>query len=86
MRHAARIDGNKRKIVDALRQHGAYVYDLKLPVDLMVGYKGRTILMEVKVKNKGRFTPLQNEFLDEWTGGPLWVVYSVEDAIEALGE
>jgi len=48
MRHAARVDSNQTEIVAAFRAIGASVFVLKLPVDLLVGYAGKTVLVEVK--------------------------------------
>ena len=86
MRVAARTDSNKREIVKALEERGAFVYDLKQPVDLLVGYKSRTILMEIKRNKGGIFTPAQNKFFDAWPGGELWVVRSVKEAMEVLDQ
>ena len=43
MRYAARSDANQSEIVAALRASGASVFVLKLPVDLLVGYAGKTL-------------------------------------------
>lgn len=85
MRYAARIDANKDQVVSALRAAGAYVWDLKLPVDLLVGYNGVTILMEIKRDNKAKFTPLQRRFFEEWLGGTLCRVDSPDAALRAIG-
>ena len=53
MKRAARIDAHQPAIVQALRDMGATVYYIKEPVDLVVGYRGMTILMEVK-NEKGK--------------------------------
>jgi Holliday junction resolvase len=55
MRYANRIDANQNQIVDAMRKVGAVVRIISqgdgIP-DLLVGYKGYTILMEVKDGDK----------------------------------
>ena len=55
MRRAARVDENQGLIVKALRACGATVRIITqgdgIP-DLLVGYRGHTILMEVKDGNK----------------------------------
>jgi hypothetical protein len=88
MRHAARIDANKLEIVKTLRAAGFYVYDLKLPVDLLVGRGRQTWLIECKDGKKppsGRkLTALQADFLKNWTGGGLVVVTSPQEALELL--
>lgn len=91
MRRAARRDDGENDIVDALRTAGAVVRVVTqgdgLP-DLLVGYRGYTILMEVKDGTKPpsarRLTEAEEKFFMEWTGGLLVVVNSVEEALEVL--
>lgn len=88
MRYAARTDANKAAIVAALRAAGAVVWDLKLPVDLLVGIDGRTLLIEIKDGNKPpsarRHTPLQAAFMATWIGGPVVTVTDVDGALRAM--
>lgn len=84
MRYAARVDANQEDIVAQLRAAGAYVYVLKLPVDLLVGYKGHTILVEVKDGSKKKLTKLQEDFFLRWMGGALCRVDSAEAALRIL--
>ena len=91
MRYANRIDANQNKIVDGLRKAGAYVRIISqgdgIP-DLLVGYNGFTILMEVKdgdkVPSARKLTEAEQKFFDEWDGGMLVVINSVEEALEIL--
>ena len=91
MRYANRIDANQNAIVEALRKAGAYVRIISqgdgIP-DLLVAYKGYTILMEVKDGNKPpsarKLTEAEQKFFDEWKGGMLVVVNSVEESIATL--
>jgi hypothetical protein len=53
--------------------------------DLLVGYAGETLLMEIKRNNKSRFTPDQLDFMGKWKGGAISRVDSVDAAIRALG-
>ena len=85
MRYAARVDENQAAIVQALRNAGAYVWIIGLPVDLLVGYKDRTLLMEVKTTSKKRLTGLQATFFEKWTGGTLCRVDSPESALRMIG-
>ena len=55
-----------------------------LPVDLLIGYAGKSALIEIKRDAKARKTPLQQEFFDKWTGGTLARVDSVEAALRLL--
>lgn len=90
MRRAARVDETQAGIVSAMRAMGAYVWAIGLPVDLLCGYRGHTILVEVK-KLVGKrepkptsYTPLQKDFLSEWRGGPVATVCDVDSAIRLL--
>ena len=91
MRHAARIDANQEQIVSALRAMGATVRIVTqgngLP-DLLVGFRGVTVLMEVKdgqkVPSARKLTPAEQKFFDEWQGGIVAIVNSVDEAIALL--
>jgi hypothetical protein len=91
MRYANRIDANQNDIVNTLRECGATVRIVSqgdgIP-DLLVGYQGYTILMEVKDGNKPpsarTLTPAEQKFFDEWRGGMVVIVNSVEEAIDVL--
>ena len=91
MRRAARVDDNQMEIVRAMRAVGATVRVITqgdgLP-DLLVGYNGHTILMEIKDGNKPpsarKLTDNEQKFFDEWKGGPLYKVESVDQALDIL--
>ena len=91
MRYANRIDANQNAIVDALRQCGATVRIISqgggIP-DLLVGYNGYTILMEVKDGDKSpsqrKLTEDEQKFFDDWRGGMLAIVNSVAEALDLL--
>ena len=85
MRHAKRVDANQDQIVVALRAAGAYVWIISLPVDLLVGYKGHTFLVEIKHTAKSRFTPLQQDFFKSWGGGTLARIDSPDAALRMIG-
>jgi hypothetical protein len=85
MRHAARVDENQKTIVDALRKAGAYVWIIGLPVDLLVGYKNHTFLVEIKSTSKKRLTSLQADFFENWSGSTLARIDSPEAALRMLG-
>jgi hypothetical protein len=84
MRRAARVDANQDAIVSALRAAGAYVWIVGLPVDLLVGYRNHTYLVEIKTNAKQRLTPLQADFFENWKGGTLARVDSPESALRML--
>jgi hypothetical protein len=84
MRRAARVDANQEQIVSALRAAGAYVWIIGLPVDLLVGYKGHTFLVEIKTNSKKRFTKLQTDFFENWSGGTLARIDNPEAALRMI--
>ena len=84
MRYAARVDANQQQIVSALRAAGAYVWIIGLPVDLLVGYKDHTFLMEIKDGSKKRLTKLQEDFFKKWGGGTLCRVDGPEAALNMI--
>jgi len=77
--HNAKRDANEPEIVDALRAIGCSVEYLSKPLDLLVGYRGVTFLIEVKGE-KGTLTKDQKEFLPTWRG-QLAVVRTSDQAI-----
>ena len=91
MRYANRIDANQNAIVQALRECGATVRIISqgggIP-DLLVGYNEYTILMELKDGSKPpsarKLTEDEQKFFDEWTGGILVIVNSIEEALDIL--
>ena len=92
MRRAAKIDKNQPAIVDALRACGAFVQSLAAVgngcPDLLIGYRGRTILVEVKdgsnVPSAQKLTLDQLLWHAKWSGGSLAVVNDLESALRVL--
>lgn len=88
-RYAAKIDANQPDIVAALRAIGCSVDVIGEPVDLLVGYRGRSGTLEVKdgsrPPSERKLTPQQIKFQDEQRGF-FRVVESVEQAIAAVQE
>jgi len=90
---AARIDANHEQVVLALRTAGATVQSLaatgKGVPDLLVGFQGKTLLMEIKDGSKTpsdrRLTEDQLKWHGAWRGGPLAVVDGVDAALRMLG-
>jgi Holliday junction resolvase len=85
----ARIDTNHKEIVKALREAGASVISMASlkhgTPDILVGYAGETLLMEIKRDAKAKFTPDQIDFMGKWKGGAVSRVDSVDAALRALG-
>ena len=85
MRYASRIDANQTAIVETLRAAGAYVWIIGLPVDLLVGYKNHTFLVEIKSTSRKRLTSLQADFFESWCGGTLARIDSPNGALRMIG-
>ena len=73
-------------IISALRKAGASVEQLaeRNAPDLLIGYKGRNILMEVK-SQRGRLSKGQAQWHTNWLG-QVAVVRSAEEALGILYE
>jgi len=91
MRRANRVDANQEQVVSALRACGATVRVVTMGdgvPDLLVGYRGYTLLLEVKDGNKSpsarALTLAEQKFFDEWTGGLVDVVNNVDEALDIL--
>ena len=93
MRRAAKVDANHTQVVMALQAAGATVQSLAavgqgVP-DLLVGFQGKTLLMEVKDGQKPpshrRLTEHQITWHGAWRGGPVAIVDGVDAALRALG-
>ena len=84
MRYAAKPDSNRTEIVEAMRKAGAYVWDIRLPVDLLVGKNEKTWLVEIKRDRKAKYTKLQKDFFRDWKGGPLVRIETVEQAVKLI--
>ena len=82
MRHAARTDATQSEVIKALRAIGANVYYVKLPLDLLVAHRKRTMLVEVKEEG-GRLTKEQVRFIESW-GGEIHIVRSPQEAVNAV--
>jgi len=84
-------DGNQSAIVSVLRSAGASVVITSMVgsgfVDLVVGFRGNTYLVECKNpdgRGRNSMTPGQVRWFMEWKGGPAAVVNSPEEALRVL--
>jgi hypothetical protein len=90
MRRAARRDVNEQKVIAALRACGAYVKQIndEGAFDLLVFYRGHTLLLEVKDGDKPpsarALTPAEAKFHAEWPGTNLYIVNSEHEALDIL--
>jgi hypothetical protein len=87
LRTASRVDANQALIVRHLRAVGAsvlHVHQLKNCFDILVGYRGRTFLMEIKTSEKEQLTPGEAEFKATWRGSEYYIVYTPDQAIRII--
>lgn len=86
MRRAARVDKTQEEIVVCLRLIGASVQLLhtvgKGCPDSIIGFKGKTYLVEFKTGEKAEFTPDQLAWNLDWKGAPVLRFNGVSDALE----
>lgn len=80
---ARRVDANQAEIIERLRSIGAKVYIIEEPVDLLVGYRGKSVLLEIKAEG-GRITKQQAEFFATWPGGASHYVRSADEAADLI--
>lgn len=94
MRRAARTDANHSDVALELRQIGAVVVDIHgLPgvLDLLVGYRGQWVLLEVKDGTKRpserRTTSAERDLIRPALGQqcPTWIVYDPTEAMVMIG-
>lgn len=90
MRRAARVDATQQGIVSALRAAYASVWIIGLPVDLVVGVNGYTVLVECKSLTGKRnprpaqYTQLQKDFMLDWRGGAVSTLTDAEGALRLV--
>jgi len=91
MRRRARVDRNQAEIVKALRAVGCSVQQLhtigKGCPDILVGVRGRNLLMEIKdgslPPSARLLTPFELLWQQTW-GGQVVTVQSVDEALTAV--
>jgi hypothetical protein len=83
-----RVDENQRTITHTFIAMGASVLNLSTVgrgcPDLLVGYRGNSVLVEVKKDPKATFTEPQIKFMQEWRGGAVSRIDSVDAAIRLI--
>jgi hypothetical protein len=84
-RYAKKRDVSEPVIVEALRSVGARVWHLDRPFDLLVGIRGRFVVLECKTGKRKASDAQQAELYACRAGGlPVYVVRTPEDAIQAV--
>ena len=75
----AKRDANEAELFAILRGHGLDVEATDKPLDAIVGYGGKTYLVEIKDGPKARMRPFQEAFFGRWRGHAT-ILRSVDDA------
>ena len=86
-------DNNQKDVVDALEKAGALVLDMTHVAngfpDLLVGIRGKFILMEIKnlktAYGRKGLNPNQVAWHAKWQGYPISLVDGPEAALRAIG-
>jgi hypothetical protein len=84
-----RVDANQALIVNTFIALGASVLNLSRVgqgcPDLLIGYKGKhSILVEVKANERKPYTEPQVKFMQNWRGGAVCRIDSVDAAIRLI--
>lgn len=79
-RYDKRRDKNETEIINVFRSVGISVEPIDTPCDLIIGWGGRSALVEVKTE-KGGYTESQKKFLTTWRGDYI-TVRSVDQALK----
>jgi len=74
-------DANEPEIFGTLRAHGIQVVPTNKPFDAILGFRGLTMLLEVKNGPKAPLTVAQAEFMAQWRGSPVVVLDSQPQAM-----
>jgi hypothetical protein len=83
-----RVDENQSQIIHTFIALGASVLNLSRVgegcPDILVGYKKHSVLCEIKRDSKSAYTEPQIKFMQEWRGGPVSRIDSVDSAIRLI--
>jgi hypothetical protein len=83
-----RVDANQNQIIHTFIALGASVLNLSRVgqgcPDILIGYKNQSILCEIKADEKKTFTEPQIKFMQNWRGGPVSRIDSVDAAIRLI--
>jgi hypothetical protein len=87
-KYAKKVDENQKTIVHTFIALGASVLNLSTVgrgcPDLLIGYRGKSILVEIKRDAKATFTEPQIKFMQEWRGGAVSRIDSIDAAIRLV--
>lgn len=84
-KYAKKVDKNQSEIINAFKQLGASVLDCShvgggMP-DILIGYRGHTVLVEIKSSVKAHFTEPQLKFMENWKGSAVCRINDIQGAI-----
>jgi hypothetical protein len=84
-----RVDANQKQIVHTFIALGASVLNLSRVgegcPDILIGYKGKhSILCEIKANESKPYTEPQIKFMQNWRGGAVCRIDSVDAAIRLI--
>ena len=87
MRRNAKVDKNQAALVAQIRQlggHVLHVYQLKNAFDLLIGYRGKLYIIEIKADSKGKLTKGEQQCKDGFNsvGVDYHIIWSIEQFIE----
>lgn len=87
--YGKRRDANHFDIIQAFRQLGATVIDVSQTpcgFDILVGYGGLTMPVEIKTGPKAKLTTFEQKIHDSWTGGKrvVWDFEGVAETVNTL--
>jgi len=83
-----RVDQNHKSIVERLRAHPGVSVFSTAPLgkgipDCCLGYRGINVLIEIKTP-KGKLNSTQNMWHVAWTGAPVVILRSLEEADQLI--
>ena len=83
-----RVDENQKQIIHTFTALGASVLNLSRVgegcPDILIGYKNVSCLVEIKRNEQARYTDSQVKFMQNWRGGPISRIDSVDAAIRLI--
>jgi Holliday junction resolvase len=83
-----RVDENQSQLINTFIALGASVLNLSRVgegcPDLLIGYKNKSVLVEVKTNERKPFTESQVKFMQNWRGGAVSRIDSVDAAIRLI--
>lgn len=83
-----RVDENQKQIIHTFIALGASVLNLSRVgegcPDILIGYRNQSVLCEIKRNEKAPFTEPQIKFMQNWRGGAVSRIDSVDAAIRLI--